>query len=157
MKQNKINKGTLAPLFERIIEDKSDVGFVSQLLNAEELKQSIILEVSTILNTRCTVRKVIYEDHLETIPLFGLPDFFGLSDFSYFEGDNPQDWPTVARFIETAISAAEPRLQNIFVNVESYDSVAQTLFVTVSAFIKESKLMKEIHFPLALQNWTSSQ
>jgi len=157
MKQNKINRGTLAPLFDRIVDDKGSVGIAYQLLNTEELKESIIREVSIILNTRCTVRKVIYEDHLETIPLFGLPDFFGLGDFSYLEGDNPQEWPTAARFIETAIRAAEPRLQNIFVKVEAYDNVDQALSVTVIASIKESKLVKEIHFPLILQNWAPSK
>ncbi len=154
MKQNKINKGTLAPLFDRIVDYNNNVDGAIQLLNAEELKQSIIDEVSLILNTRCTVRKVVYEDHLEIIPLFGLPDFFGLVDFSYLEGDNPQEWSTVGRYIETAIMAAEPRLQHIFVEVENYDSVNQALFVTVSASIKDSKLIKDIHFPLTLQNWT---
>jgi type VI secretion system lysozyme-like protein len=156
MKQNKINKGTLAPLFDRIVDDKSGVGIPYQLLNAQELKESIIREVSIILNTRCTVRKVIYEDHLENIPLFGLPDFFGLGDFSFLEGDNPQEWPAIALFIETAIKAAEPRLKDIFVKVENYDSVNQTLFVMVQASLKESKLVKEIHFPLTLHNWAPS-
>ncbi|OJW53364.1 MAG: hypothetical protein BGO67_01275 [Alphaproteobacteria bacterium 41-28] len=157
VKQNKINKGVLAPLFDRIVDDRSGVGVTYQLLNAEELKDSIIREVSTILNTRCTVRKVIYEDYLETIPFFGLPDFFGMGDFSYLQGDNSQEWPTVARFIETAIRSAEPRLQNVFVNVEGYDNLEQALSVTVTASIKESKLVKEIHFPLVLQNWAPSK
>jgi type VI secretion system lysozyme-like protein len=157
MKQNKIMRGTLAPLFDRIVDDGSGVGIAYQLLNPEDLKESIIREVSIILNTRCTVRKVIYEDHMETIPLFGLPDFFGLGDFSYLEGDNPQEWPNVARFIETAIRAAEPRLQNIFVNVEAYDNIDQALSVTVTASIRESKLVQEIHFPLTLQNWAPSK
>ncbi len=152
MKQNKIIRGTLAPLFDRIVDDKMSVGFECQLLNDQQLKESIIREVSLILNTRCTVRKVIYENHMETIPLFGLPDFFGLGDFSYFEADNAQEWPIAARFIETAIKAAEPRLQNIFVEVENYDSVNQTLSVIISASLKETKILKEIHFPLTLQH-----
>ncbi len=154
MKQIKIKRGTPAPLFDRIVEDR--LGAAPQLLNAQELKDSIIHEVSIVLNTRCTVRKVIYEDHLEMIPLFGLPDFFGLSDFSYFDSANPEDWPTMARFIETAIQAAEPRLHHINVTVDHYDSVNQALSVMVSASGKETPLLKDIHFPLTLYQWRSS-
>lgn len=151
MLQRKINRGTLPPLFDRIVEDKN--GWVrDQLLNAKELQESIVNELSIILNTRCTVRKVIYQDHVQTIPLFGFPDFFGLSDFSNFDGSNAQEWPTVALFLETAIKAAEPRLIDIRVTIENYDPIDQRLYVSVSAFIKDSKLLKEIHFPLALNH-----
>ncbi len=158
MKRNKVTRGLLPPLFDRIVDDKSDTGIGRKLLDTDGLKESIIHELSVILNTRCTVRKVIYEDHIETIPLFGLPDFFGLGDFSYFDGSNSQDWPKAARFIETAIQAAEPRLQNIYVKIESFDSFRQALSLMVSAIVKESNLLKEIHFPLTLhQRKASSQ
>jgi type VI secretion system lysozyme-like protein len=152
MKQKKINRGTLPPLFDRIVDDKMGMATSSSLLNAEELRNSIMSEVSIVLNTRCTVRKVIYEDHIETIPLFGLPDFFGLGDFSYFDGSNSAEWPRAARLIETAIQAAEPRLENVSVTVDAYDSINQTLSTTVSAAVKQSNLLKDIHFPLTLSH-----
>ncbi len=152
MRQTKINRGTLPPLFDRIIDDTLGLSLGSQLLNADELKTSIVNELSLALNTRCTVRKVIYEDHLESIPLFGLPDFFGLGDFSYFDGSNSQDWPKAARLIETAIQAAEPRLENIQVSVDGYDPVSQVLSTSVSASVKKSPLLKDIHFPLAISH-----
>lgn len=150
MKRNKIIRGTLPPLFDRIVTDRTGEGIETHLLNAQQLKDSIIQEVSTILNTRCTVRKVIYKDHMVTIPLFGMPDFFGLGDFSYFDASNSQDWSLAASYLESAIRAAEPRLKNIVVAIDNYDSVNQTLFVTVSADLKDNKLLKEIHFPLSL-------
>lgn len=156
MKQNKIIRGILPPLFDRIVDDKSGADLGGKLLNDQELKESIIQELSLILNTRCTVRKVIYEDHIEMIPVFGFPDFFGLGDFSYFDGANAQEWPKAARFIETAIEAAEPRLRNIYVKVEKFESVDQKLFVSVSASMEENHLLKEIHFPLVLHQHTSS-
>jgi type VI secretion system lysozyme-like protein len=156
MKQNKINRGTPAPLFDRIIDDKMGVNLADTLLNAEELKNSIVNELSIILNTRCTVRKVIYQDHMESIPLFGLPNFFGLGDFSYFDGSNSQDWPKATRLIETAIKAAEPRLENIIVNVEGYDAINQVLSITVYASVKQNHLLKDIHFPLLLTHQPSS-
>jgi type VI secretion system lysozyme-like protein len=156
MKRNKIARGTPPPLFDRIVNDKTSEGGPPQLLNAKELEESIIHELSTVLNTRCTVRKVIYEDHIETIPLFGFPDFFGLGDFSYFEGNQSQEWPKVALFIETAIQAAEPRLKNVSVQVDNYDAVNNTLSVNVAASLKEQTLLKELHFPLTLQNWMTS-
>lgn len=152
MKRQKIIRGTPPPLFDRIVDDKAGLLPSSHLMNEKELQNSIMNEVAIILNTRCTVRKVIYEDHIETIPFFGLPDFFGLGDFSYFDGSNQQDWPKAARFIGTAIQAAEPRLKNINVGVDSYDPVGLSLHVTVSAVMKENDTLKEIHFPLALQH-----
>ena len=156
MKQNKIIRGTLPPLFDRIVQDENGVTLGNKLLNEQELKESIIQELSLILNTRCTVRKVIYEGHMQMIPLFGFPDFFGLGDFSYFDGANAQEWPKAARLIETAIEAAEPRLQNIRVKIESFESVNQTLHIEVLASMEENHLLKEIHFPLSLQQRQSS-
>jgi type VI secretion system lysozyme-like protein len=154
--RQRINRGTPAPLFDRIVDDKTGITSANSLLNADELKASIIQELSLVLNTRCTVRKVIYEDHMETIPLFGLPDFFGLADFSQFDGNSSQDWPMAARLIETAIQAAEPRLENVSVSIESYDNVNQLLSVMVYASVKESHLLKDIHFPLLLTHKPST-
>ncbi|MBA3813699.1 MAG: type VI secretion system baseplate subunit TssE [Alphaproteobacteria bacterium] len=151
MLQRKINRGVSPPLFDRIVDDKNE-WLGNQLLDAQQLKDSIVEELSIILNTRCTVRKVIYQDHIQTIPMFGFPDFFGLEDLSNFDGSNPGEWPAAALSIETAIQAAEPRLRDIRVRVESYSHVEQTLFIQVSAFIEESHLLQEIHFPLALQH-----
>lgn len=157
MKRTKIQKGTLPPLFDRIVVDRTGQGLESKLLSAQELKESIIREVSTVLNTRCTVRKAIYRDHIETIPFFGMPDFFGLDDFSYFDASNTDEWPDAVRYITTAILAAEPRLKNVSVKVDSYDPANQALYVNVSAALKEEKLLKEIHFPLTLQSLRSGR
>jgi len=156
MKRQKVIRGTLPPLFDRIVDDKNDTGIGTKLLTTEGLKESIINELSLILNTRCTVRKVIYENHLETIPLFGLPDFFGLGDFSYFDGSNSQDWPKAARFIETAIQSAEPRVQDVHVKVDQYNPYEQSLYITISAHMVEGTLLKEIHFPLVIHHWVSA-
>ena len=150
IEKNKIQRGVLPPLFDRIIQQKIDLVVGEQLLDAKGLQESIIKELSLILNTRCTVRKVVYDNHIDEIPLFGLPDFFGLEDFSNFDPTNQQTWLKTARVITTAIQAAEPRLQNIHVKIKGYDSSLQTLEVTVSALLKETKLLKEIHFSLGL-------
>ncbi|MBX9785714.1 MAG: type VI secretion system baseplate subunit TssE [Alphaproteobacteria bacterium] len=150
MKKNKIQRGVLPPLFDRIIQRKMDQAVGEPLLDAKGLQESIIKELSLMLNTRCTVRKVIYDNHIDEIPLFGLPDFFGLEDFSDFDPSNQQTWPKTARIISSAIQAAEPRLQNIHVKIKGYNTSLQSLEIAVSAMIKEAKLLKEIHFPLEL-------
>lgn len=150
MEKSKIQRGVLPPLFDRIIQQKIDQTVGRQLLDAKGLQESIIKELSLILNTRCTVRKVIYDNHIDEIPLFGLPDFFGLEDFSNFDPSNQQTWPQTARIIATAIKAAEPRLRNIQVKIKGYNTTLQSLEVAVSALLKETKLLKEIHFSLGL-------
>lgn len=152
LKPTKITKGALPPLFDRIVIDRSGQGSGHRLLDAKELEESIVREVATILNTRCTVRKAIYRDHIDTIPFFGMPDFFGLDDFSYFDASNSDDWPEIVEYVKTAILAAEPRLENVSVKIESYDSLNQDLYVFVSGILKDQKLLKEINFPLTLQS-----
>lgn len=150
MEKNKIQRGVLPPLFDRIIQQRIDQVVGKQLLDAKELQESIIKELTLMLNTRCTVRKVIYDNHIDEIPLFGLPDFFGLEDFSNFDPSNQQTWPKTARIVTTAIQAAEPRLQNIHVKIKGYNTSLQSLEIAVSALLKERKLLKEIHFSLEL-------
>ena len=148
----KISKGALPPLFDRIVIDHSGVGREDSLYDEREYEASIIREVSIILNTRCTVRKAIYKDHEDTIPFFGMPDFFGLDDFSYFDATNTDDWPEIINYIQTAILAAEPRLKDVTVKINSYDSLNQDLYVFVSGTLKDQQLLKEINFPLTIQS-----
>src|SRR3989338_1193438 len=152
MKKNKIQRGVLPPLFDRIIQPKGGKDFESALLDAKGLQESIIRELGLMLNTRCTLRKVVYDGHIEEIPLFGMPDFLGLEDFSDFDASNPQEWPKTAIVIETAIRAAEPRISNVHVKIDKYDAASQSLSVTVTASLRETKLLKEIHFPLTFQH-----
>lgn len=154
MLHRKINRGTPPPLFERIVNEKGQRS--GTLLDAQQLQDSIIAELSTILSTRCTVRKVIYQDHIQTIPFFGFPDFFGLSDLSQFDGSNPQEWPMIALSLQTTIQAAEPRLKHIQVKLEHYNPVEQVLSIRVSAVLETPYLLKEIHFPLEVQYRFSS-
>lgn len=151
MKKNKIQRGVMPPLFERIIQHKAEKSFERVLLDEKGLKESIIRELGLILNTRSTVRKVYYEEHLEEIPIFGMPDFFGLEDFSDFDASNRQQWPKIALLVATTIRAAEPRLQNIHVIVDKYDAATQSLSVSVTASLVHAKLLKDIHFPLTFQ------
>ena len=151
MLQRKINRGVLAPLFDRIVDEKESVTGV-QFLNAQQLQDSIVEGLSLILNTRCTVRKVIYKDHIQTLSLFGFPDFFGLGDFSNFDAADAGEWPTIALYLQTAIQAAEPRLREVYAKVETYNAVDQKLCVSVKALIEDGKLLKEIHFPLEIQH-----
>lgn len=149
--QTKIRRGTPPPLFDRIVDDKNEY-LGGQFLNVQELQESILNDLSVILNVRCTVRKVIYKDNIHTIPLFGFPDFFGLEDLNNFDAANPQEWPAAALFIETAIQAAEPRLREIRVTIENFSAVEQILSVMVSAFVNVPHLLKEIHCPLELHH-----
>ena len=150
MKHKHVSRGILPSLFDRIINDPMGIQIPKQFLTPKDLQVSIIADLSLILNTRCTVRKVIYEGHRETIPLFGFPDFFGLEDYSDVKGDDSKEWPKMAQFIETTIQEADPRLDNIRVSIEQYDSFTQNLSIRVHASVKDIPELKDIHFPLIL-------
>lgn len=149
-------KGDLAPLFDRIIDDPMGIATPKLFLTPADLKLSIVNNIALVLNTRCTVKKVYYEDSMEALALFGFPDFFGLGDFSYFNASDTAEWPEIARFIELAIQVAEPRVEEIHVVVEAYDSSTQTLVTAVSATVKHSEEVKNIHFPLTLAHQETS-
>ncbi len=150
--QNKIKRGALPPLFDRIIDPKLGMTLEPTLLDAEGVRESIIRELSLILNTRCTVRSVLYDAQIDTVALFGMPDFFGLGDLSEFDGSNEAEWTRIARHVEVAIQAAEPRLDNVRVAIEAYDPTRQVLETIVYASVKNVPSLQKIHFPLTLNH-----
>jgi len=152
MKRTTLKRGASPPLFDRIVDPKLGMPTPPALLDAAQMRESIIRELTAVLNTRCTVRNVLYQKHFESIAFFGMPDFFGLQDLSApeFDGSNSNQWPRAARAIQMAIQAAEPRLENVRVSVESYDPSRQQLSIIVRASLKHMSQTEEIHFPLAL-------
>lgn len=157
MRQHTLKRGTPPPLFDRIIDPKLGMPAPPILLDFTALKESILQELSLILNTRCTVRQVLYADHLNIIALFGMPEFFGLPDFSVSDfASNAQEWPKIARSIKVAIEAAEPRLSKVRVTVEGYDPLQQRLSIIVRGSVKHTTPVQDIHFPLSLSHIPST-
>ena len=103
-----------------------------------------------MLNSRCSVRRRLYEGHKEDVLVYGMPDMLGLPDFSYFDAANEQDWARVASLLEMTICAIEPRIQSLKVAVQGFDVKKQELQVQVSGSIQSGSITQDIRFPLTL-------
>ena len=150
--ETKMIIGAPAPLFDRLIDEDPETTTeypVKKNLNRFELIQSIEHEVSRILNTRATVKRAEYEDFSEDPLNFGLPEMFGLGDFSQYDATNQQEWPRIAELCEQAIKRYEPRIKNVSATVTAFDKKGQSLSITIHADFAMKEFQGELTFPTA--------
>lgn len=148
-------QGALKPLFDRIVNDEESLS-EGIYLDEKALRLSVIKEVDILLNTRCTTRRAIYDDHINNIPLFGLPDFFGLNDLSDFDPNNSQQWSKIAKYIKTAITAFEPRLKDVNVKIKGYDQSKKILKTIIDGVIESGNIIEKITFHMKLSESNKS-
>jgi type VI secretion system protein ImpF len=144
-------KGAPIPLFERLINEEIDEPTETpskRFYNRFELIQSIEREVSRILNTRSTAKRERFKYLNEEQENFGLPQMFGLADFSHYDGTNTGHWPKIARLCEEAIEKYEPRLKNVQVTILGFERQHQALEATIEADLVMGAFQGEITFPM---------
>jgi len=81
------------------------------MYSPDELKESVLREISRLLSTRCGEPMAQVRFQPRTVINYGMPDHAHLSPF------REEDRRALADAIQQAISAYEPRLRNV--NVES--------------------------------------
>ncbi len=143
-------RGAPAPLFDRLIDDDPETISehpVKKYYNRFEVIQSIEREVDRILNTRATVKRSEYDDFSEDPLNFGLPEMFGLGDFSQFDATNMQQWPRIIELCEQAILRYEPRIKNVTATVAGFDKKTQSLSMTIHADFAMKEFQGELTFP----------
>ena len=143
-------RGAPAPLFDRIKTKSQGSEAGSFLLNKNEVITSVIHEVSVMLNSRCTVRRRLYENHIDDVLVYGMPDMLGLPDFSYFDAANEQNWALASKLLEITITSIEPRMQLLKVKINNFDAKVQELVVEISGTVKSGPVTQDIRFPLTL-------
>lgn len=145
-------RGAPAPLFDRIKVPSQGKGEKCSLLNKNEVVASVIKEISLMLNARCTVRRRLYENHIDDVLVYGMPDMLGMPDFSYFDAANEQDWSLASKLLEITISSIEPRIQSVRVKIQNFDVKTQQLTVEVSGVVISGPVTQDIRFPLTLSS-----
>lgn len=141
--------GVNPPLFDRIKAQDNGQGY-HQLLDDEALRVSIQKELGIMLESRVSIRRIRYKDHIESIPVYNAPDFMGFVDFSYFDAQNRSQWKDIRNYLKTAIEAIEPRLTFVQVNVLQYSPEHQELYVEVKGQTNIQNTSQNITFPIAL-------
>lgn len=142
--------GARIPLFDRLIDEDPEAEKevpARRYYNQVELVQSIEREVARILNTRAMVKRKEYEDFSEDPLNNGLPEMFGLVDFSQYDATKSGDWPRIAELCEQAIQRYEPRIKNVRAEVTDFDKKTQNLNLTIHADLAIKEFQGELTFP----------
>lgn len=136
-------------LFERLLP--VDDQYTGQGLSIQELKQSIAHDLEDLLNNRMT-RLNQTEEHYpgikNSILQFGIIDFVGLSTA------NPMDRDKICRSIEQSISAHEPRLNQVKVEMLINENNMSSLYLSISAYLNISPLYEVVMFDALLKPTT---
>lgn len=155
LERSTLQTGALAPLFDRLtdlephlISEPSSY----QILDPIALKESVQRELEMILNTRPTVLRPPEDGHGEFISDFALPQFFGLRDFSWFDGASNLGRRTISIEIERVVTYYEPRLRNIKVFVNKHPKDPLSLVAEVTGDLKIGKLLERFTFPITIHN-----
>lgn len=141
--------GFRSTLFERLLP--VDDQYNGQGLSIQELRQSIAHDLEDLLNNRMT-RLNQTEEHYpgikNSILQFGIIDFVGLSTA------NPTDRDKICRSIEQSISAHEPRLKQVKVEMLINENNMSSLYLSISAYLNISPLYKVVMFDALLKPTT---
>lgn len=141
--------GFRSTLFERLLP--VDDQYNGQGLSIQELRQSIAHDLEDLLNNRMT-RLNQTEEHYpgikNSILQFGIIDFVGLSTA------NPTDRDKICRSIEQSISAHEPRLKQVKVEMLINENNMSSLYLSISAYLNISPLYEAVMFDALLKPTT---
>lgn len=141
--------GFRSTLFERLLP--VDDQYTGQGLSIQELRQSIAHDLEDLLNNRMT-RLNQTEEHYpgikNSILQFGIIDFVGLSTA------NPIDRDKICRSIEQSISAHEPRLKQVKVEMLINENNMSSLYLSISAYLNISPLYEVVMFDALLKPTT---
>jgi type VI secretion system protein ImpF len=141
--------GVLAPFFDRCQQSESP-----KVLNEEALIASIEENIQMLLNTRMALNKKNYLAMNPAGLTYGVPQLYGLPDFSWFDGARRDTWPQQATLIEQAIRLFEPRLQNPQVALKEFQEDKQKLWVHIRGTYHMDGVHKTLEFPLCMDNFS---
>ena len=136
-----------APLFDRLTDLDLRASVEPRPLRTltyKELLASVRREVEDLLNTRCPFPAYEIEGRPRSTIDYGVPDFSNLSPQSV------EDQNQVAREIASAIEAFEPRLRDVYVEIDRYDQGDGALHLRIHALLVLERVTEPISFPLAV-------
>lgn len=130
MGSRQVVEGALPPLFERLrFTVNPDEVLPLRAYTPRELRESVRHELEGLLNTRSVTPPDIFAVTDLTVLDYGLPD---LTDYS---PGNVDDRRKLARLLARAITAYEPRLREVQVQVEAVSDRPDGLLATMDAVL----------------------
>jgi type VI secretion system protein ImpF len=136
-------------LLDRLLDDEPDIvaEHARPQISLEQLKDSVVRDLESLLNARCGLR----HDALAAHPQAQHSTLsFGMSDFSSMSLANTDERDAIRGAIESAIRAHEPRMKNVRVGL-STDKFANRLLFTIQALLVVNPLREPVNFNALLQ------
>jgi type VI secretion system lysozyme-like protein len=140
--------GARALLFERLIDRPgSDEGErPSRILTREQLKASVRRELERLLNTRCSLPLHRIGEVERSVVNYGIPDFSSLS------AHNADDHALIASIVSQTITAFEPRLRQVRVEVEPIEKEEAALWLYIDGVMTVGLFNEPVSFPVLLNS-----
>lgn len=149
--------GAIAPLFDRLENLNPldlDSGKDARFLTFDGLSESIMNNLDQILNTRRTAGHDAFNRatsaNVEPISDYAFPDFFGLSDFSFFDGATDIGRRQMAKEITSVITYFEPRLHNPTVTIRRIRDNTLSAFADITGDVPFGVHMTRVTFPILI-------
>jgi type VI secretion system protein ImpF len=100
-------RGFPLPLFDRLAQGSPESVSERRVLDANDVRGSVLLDLQRLLNTRSSMRGSLRQLTSGTVLDYGLPDFSALTPAS------EADRNLLAQTVAARIAAHEPRLRNV--------------------------------------------
>src|SRR6476661_1800753 len=138
--------GARALLFDRLVDvpDWDERERPLRILNSEQLKASVRRELERLLNTRCSIPLHRLGEEERSVVNYGIPDFSSLSPH------NADDHALIASIVGQTITAFEPRLRQV--RVEVGPGAQSSLFLNISAELTVGLFTEPVSFPVTLNS-----
>lgn len=146
-------RGAPVPLFDRLVgggPESPTAPAYSRVLPARALRDSVLLDISRLLNTRCGMRGELRELARRTVLDYGVPDFSALSPAS------EADLKFLAASIVSQITAYEPRLRNVSVVLSPHASNPKAVQGVIDASLLIGKVYEPVTFQIEFDPGNSS-
>ncbi len=144
--QPKQIEGSRVLLFDRLVDEdpgakKERISY--RVYDREGLMQSVQRELIRLLNTRRAENFVL--DPLKATVLD-----YGIPDFSSYSAASPTDRQQLTRLIASAVTAFEPRLQNVRVELLESSSDHRSVDGAIYGMLRIGVLLEPVAFPVVL-------
>ena len=140
--------GARALLFDRLVDvpDWDERERPLRVLNSEQLKGSVRRELGRLLNTRCSIPLHRVGEEERSVVNYGIPDFSSLSPH------NADDHALIASIVGQTITAFEPRLRQVSVEVGPASGAESALWLNINAELAVGTFAEPVSFPLVLNS-----
>lgn len=145
MREPKPIRGAKALLFERLVDENPSVQREAQpfrIYDVAGVRASVQRELIRLLNTRCPSPAGVLDERDRTVLDYGIPDF------AHMAASSSTDVQQLARILERAITAYEPRLREVHVSMEPAKNNSAAVVGSISAMLVVGSVNEPVSFPL---------